>query len=469
MFLGELTAAELQRWRTRTAVGAATIAAVVAGWWGAQRSPFLVGGAIVGAMLVPLALYQADVALAGLIAIIALLPFGVVPVRLGVAPTFLDAATALVFLVWLARAAAGRGGTRLTGIGGGLVLFAGTMVATNVLASSALRLDEPTRVFFKIIMAHLLFIPVFNLADRHGTPRKLVLWLATVCTLEALIGIALFAVPHNAAFRILASLGSVGYPTDSTVLRYLPETTKLRAIGTSVDPNMLGALLMVGAALIVPQLFATRPVMRRRFALLALVPMGLCLLLTYSRGSLAGLVGALVVLAALRYRKLGLWLAALGALSLFLPQTHQFLGHFIDGLRAQDRASAMRIGEFQNAFAIIQQHPLLGVGWAQVGQSIELEFTLGVSSVFLTVAERSGLLALAVYVGTLFALAAPLWPAVRRRARALEDDGLLLGLTGALIATQVAGLVDHHFVRFPHTISLLWIVAALAVAQLRDE
>ncbi len=43
------------------------------------------------------------------------------------------------------------------------------------------------------------------------------------------------------------------------------------------------------------------------------------------------------------------------------------------------------------------------------------------------------------------------------------DDGLLPGLVAALAATQVAGLVDHHFVRFPHLIALLWVVAALAV------
>jgi len=33
----------------------------------------------------------------------------------------------------------------------------------------------------------------------------------------------------------------------------------------------------------------------------------------------------------------------------------------------------------------------------------------------------------------------------------------------------VAGLVDHHFVRFPHLIALLWIIAALAVAAASEE
>jgi hypothetical protein len=76
---------------------------------------------------------------------------------------------------------------------------------------------------------------------------------------------------------------------------------------------------------------------------------------------------------------------------------------------------------------------------------------------------------LALYLGVLLALARLLWPAVRARLRDPQDDGLLLGLVAALVATQVAGLVDHHFVRFPHLASLLWLVAALAVAQARAE
>ena len=90
------------------------------------------------------------------------------------------------------------------------------------------------------------------------------------------------------------------------------------------------------------------------------------------------------------------------------------------------------------------------------------------SNIYLTIAERSGLPALAAYLTTLSALALVLWPALRSRSAA-PDDGLLPGLVAALVATQVAGLVDHHFVRFPHLIALLWIVAALAVAVASDQ
>jgi O-antigen ligase len=279
----------------------------------------------------------------------------------------------------------------------------------------------------------------------------------------------LYVVPRQVAYRVLASFGPLGYPTDGSVLRYIPDTDKLRATGTAVDPNMLGALLMVAGAVAVPQLLAARPALPRRWAALALAPVCLCLLLTYSRGSWLGLAGGLLLVGALRYRRLWLAFALVGVLAVALPQAERFTGHLGSGLRAQDRAAAMRLGELQNAAAIISAHPWFGVGWGQANQSIELEFRLGVSNVYLTLAEYAGLVVLGLYLGALLALARLLWPAVRARLRDPQDDGLLLGLVAALAATQVAGLLDHHFVRFPHLVSLLWLMAALAVAQARAE
>jgi hypothetical protein len=79
-----------------------------------------------------------------------------------------------------------------------------------------------------------------------------------------------------------------------------------------------------------------------------------------------------------------------------------------------------------------------------------------------------------LYAGCWAVMAALLWPAFRAKlaervapnAQA-PDDGLFLGLCAALVGAAIAGMVDHHFVRFPHLISLLWVVAALAVSMAR--
>jgi O-antigen ligase len=413
-------------------------------------------------------LRRADVLLYLLAGVVALLPFGVVPLRLGVAPTLLDLATAGVFIVWLALAAGRRAAVLPTLAGAALLALTATWTAAYVLAGEALSPNDTARTFAKVAGAHLLFIPALGLVSRDGghTARRLAAWIVALAAVEALLGIALYVMPRDLAYRALVSLGPLGYPTDASVLRYRPDTDVLRATATSIDPNMLGALLMVAAAVAAPQLLARHPQAPRPLVAAALAAILICLLLTESRGSWLGLAGGLVVVA-IRHRRLWALFALAGVVALSLPQAQRFTGHLGSGLRAEDRAAAMRLGEIENALTIIHRYPWFGAGWSAAGKSIELTHTLGVSNVILTVAERSGLAGAAAYVAALLALIRTLWPAARSVLSGARDDPVLLGLLSALAATQIAAMLDHHFVRFPHLIALLWLVAALAVCLAR--
>src|SRR6476620_72110 len=81
-------------------VVAGAAAAAGAGRLSAARSPLVAGGLIAGCVFGVAAVRRPPLALFGLIAVVALLPFGVLPVRLGLAPTLLDLTTLLVFLIW---------------------------------------------------------------------------------------------------------------------------------------------------------------------------------------------------------------------------------------------------------------------------------------------------------------------------------------------------------------------------------
>jgi O-antigen ligase len=446
-------------------VGSGLVLAGLAGWLAATGAWLLVAGAGGGAAFLAAALRRPTLALAGLLAVVVLLPFGVAPLRLGISPTLLDLATVLLFFVWLALAAAGRSTTRLTGPGAAVLAYGASLVAAFILSGDVLRPDENGRAFVKLVLATLLFLPVVNLVGRPGVVRQVTAWLLAVCALEAVVGLVLYFAPRSLAYRALVALGPLGYPTDATVLRYRPDTDILRATGTAVDPNMLGALLMVASAIAVPIVLAPRPALPRRPLILALAVILPCLLFTESRGSWLGLAGAIGVVAVLRHRRLLLAMILGLPLLLVLPAAARFTDHLISGLQAQDRASALRIGEIQNALAVIAHYPWFGAGWGDGARSIELTFTLGVSNIYLTVAERAGIPATLLFLVALAALAATLWPAVRRHRRDPAADGLLMGLVAALVATQIAGMLDHHFVRFPHLVTLLWTVAALAVAE----
>ncbi|HXI18777.1 MAG TPA: O-antigen ligase family protein [Chloroflexota bacterium] len=455
-------------WRSPVLLVLAALLSAAGGWYGAQRSPFIVAGGVVGGAAGVWALRRWQVALTALLAVVVLLPFGVVPVRLGVAPTLLDLATGTLLVVWLARAAVGRSSVRITATGFALVAAMLAWIVAYVFSPDPLRPDETARTFIKLVAAHIAFLPVVSLVHGHSHAKRITVALVVLASIQALVGIALYFAPRHIAYRALAALATLGYPSGDSVLRYRPDTELLRATGTAVDPNMLGVLLMVTGAIAATQLVAQRPCVPRAWAAAALAPISLCLLLTESRGSWLGLAGGLLAVAGLRYRFLWLafTLAAVGAA--FTPGAARFTGHLFAGLRAQDRASSMRIGEIENALAVIANHPWFGVGWGGGWPSVDLEFTLGVSNVFLTVAERAGLPAMALYILCWAILGTSLWPAFRRQLRASVDDGLLLGLCAALCGAGIAGMVDHHFVRFPHLVTLLWVVAALAVAVALD-
>ena len=56
------------------------------------------------------------------------------------------------------------------------------------------------------------------------------------------------------------------------------------------------------------------------------------------------------------------------------------------------------MGEYANAITLLQRYPLLGIGF---GLSPDIDVTAGVSSVYLLVAEQTGLLGLGAYLAAL--------------------------------------------------------------------
>ena len=146
------------------------------------------------------------------------------------------------------------------------------------------------------------------------------------------------------------------------------------------------------------------------------------------------------------------------------PTTQRYALHLLSGLRAQDRAAAMRLGELENAWQIIQAYPWLGIGF---GDAPTMTLYPGVSNVFLTIAEQAGLIGVAAYVAALtvaLGAATILW----WRHRAAPGADLLLSVLAALAGVLVASMLDHHFARLPHLVALFWGLIGLAVAAAYD-
>jgi O-antigen ligase len=283
----------------------------------------------------------------------------------------------------------------------------------------------------------------------------------------AVIAIGLYFLPDDLANSLLSRLGILGYPAGD-VLRYIEDNPGLaeRAIGTSVDPNVLGGMLSMTLALAVPQLLSTKPLLSRRLTAGIVAALGLGLLLTFSRGSMMAAAGGLGLIALLRYPKLLLVMALAALLIFVLPWTQEYTLHFIEGIQFEDLATQMRIGEYLDALELISRYPIFGVGFAGTP---DIDLYLGVAMVYLTIGGEMGLLGLAAFgavIGTLFAAG---WR-VRHLAEAgSRRDAIWLGLYAAVVAGLVGGIFDHYLFNldFHHSVTIFWLFVGLAASAAR--
>lgn len=281
--------------------------------------------------------------------------------------------------------------------------------------------------------------------------------------IAAALGILLYIIPRALATTLLSSLRVFDYPSGPNVLRFINNDPSLpqRATGSSIDPNAYGGLLIVVAAMTIPHIFAGQPMIAPRLAWALAGMMGVAVFLTRSRGSMLGLLAAVAFVAFLRYRRVFIWLIAAVALILVLPWTQDYVASFFAGARGQDLSTQMRLGEYKDALNLIGRHPWLGVGYAGTP---DIDLYIGVSSLYLLLAENAGLIGLAAFGAVMVAFFA----LARRGLRA--DDGrlepVILGGAAAIFGVLVAGVFDHYFVNitFPASVTLFWFVIGLTTA-----
>lgn len=445
----------------------AALAAVASGWLLAQVGPLVV---LLLALALGLALWMLrniEVAFWGIIGIIALLPFGTLPFKVGFTPTFLDLALLALFGLWGVPILLGRDPDwRVTPLDGPVLAFMllaiGTFVAGLAYAPVTAYL---LRRFVEILLSIATFYVVVNIVRDVGRLERCLRVFLLASGGAAVLGIILYFLPDATTVRILSALGRVGYPVGAGVLRYIRDDPELmqRATSTSIDPNVLGSLLNLAIIVATPQLFATRPLLKRWLLLPLLGVLGICLGLTISRGAMAGAFGALLVLGVLRYRKLLLWLTLALVVILILPWTQGYVQHFVEGVRGEDLSTKMRFGEYKDALILIQRYPILGVGFAGTP---DIDTYIAVANVYLIIAAQMGLVGLSVFLLIAAILLVRFW---RRRsaARALPRlEPLWYGLHAAVIGGLGAGVFDRYFfsLDFHHSVTLFWLLLALATA-----
>ncbi len=457
--------------RTEWIVGVCALLLIGAGaGLAAARSGLAVPlGAAGGLALLALGFLDPAAGLLCALAIGTLLPFGVLPFRIGLTPSFLELVLlgvlgGWVFAPWMRE---GRR-YRLAPVDLGAWLFLGTMAFALCLGLG--RGVDATRLHNvgKLFLAVLAYFGARQVVVGQDHVRRYLVVFLVCAGIAALLGIVLHALPDPVAHAGLTRLGVIGYPTTGRVLRYVEDDPHglERAIGTSVDPNAFGGMLAFAASVALGELLQPRSPILPRYALGAILALLLAgVYLTYSRAALGGWVVGCLFLAAMRYRRL-LWAllaggVLLGLLVAGLGWDAPVVERFREGVRFQDLANRMRLAEYANAWAIVRRYPVFGVGLAGAP---DIDLSTGVSSIYLTIAEHMGLVGLAAFLGFVGVAFAQGVRACSPR-RSAEGSGHRLSLLSGIITALAIGLLDHYYFNpeFPHMALLFW--SALGIAS----
>ncbi len=402
--------------------------------------------------------------------VIALLPFATLPVKIVLTPTFLDLALAAVFGIYLAQwITRERRQLLTTPVHVFVILF---MILSLFSFVAGLRYAGLTsnvaRKFAELLLSMVFCLVLVDIIRTPTQLRQVIIILLIVGTIAATIGIVLWVLPDQIAETALSKLAVVGYP-NSGIIQYVEQNPELpeRAISTSVNPNSLGGFLVMVAALAAPQIMTRFPSTGKRWhAFVLLAPLVGCLVLTFSRGSMAAFGVALLFSAALRYRRLLLILLIIGLIILILPWSQPYVQRFAEGLQGADLATQMRFGEYTDALTLVARYPWLGVGFSGTP---DIDTYLGVASVYLTIAENMGLIGLAAFSVLMIAVFSYAWQARPFLARIRGLHPIWLGLMAGLVGALVGGLADHYFfnLEFQHAITIFWIFVGLLLAATR--
>ena len=446
--------------------------AVVAGIAGAAATVFVhpvAGFAVLLGLIAGVAIVvNTDVGLLAIIAVVYLLPFGVMPLPIGsVRLTFLDITLTVLLAVWLIRMLTKPEFPLITGpFDLPIFAFIGLAAVSYILGVNSAS-NEIFRFFLKTINSILIFWTVLNVVRSFDSLRLATRGIILAGGGAGLIATVLHIMPDATAESLLNALRIFNYPTGD-VLRFIAETEIERAIGTAIDPNILGGMLMLSVPLIFTQLLSPERVLSKRTLWIVAAAVGTGLLLSYSRGAWLGSMGALVALGSIRYRKLWLLFVPLAILVLILPQGEIAIDRLLQGIQGQDLATQMRIGEFNDSVRLIERYPFFGVGFGNAPDIDLFRGRAAAANLYLIVAQQMGLVGLAAFLTIALAFFVHVW----RNRFGSDQPGrqaLQLGYAASIGAALLAGFVDHYFFNldFPHTIALFWLFVGLATVTTR--
>ena len=242
-----------------------------------------------------------------------------------------------------------------------------------------------------------------------------------------------------------------------------------RMYSTLENPNLFGAYLLMMVSLFLPFLLREKKGKRKWILFVILLGLLLCLALTYSRGAWMSLA-AIVLGLALFYDK------RFGLLFLLVPVVlavyhGQIAERFLSLFSGEDTSVDLRFALWESTRAMIEEHPLLGVGWGTYFLAYpDYNFFIQEAGVlifhahnmYLNMPAEVGIPGGLAFLTAFFVQGLLSWK-VYRKGKDSFDRALGLGGMLMVMAVAVISMGDH--VLFSRSVSFcFWSIAALCVS-----
>ena len=412
-------------------------------------------------VILVLAVVRPAQAVLGMLVVAFLLPFAVVPVPIwGVQPPVFETGLAVTLVSFLIRqipCSRRWPNPVFSNVSLWVSGFLLTGVVTTLLAVSQSWDVQQLQYASKLGLG----VSAFYLAQKWSRSsvfvRSFVILIVVSGVIQSLIATAMY-LNSSWADAVFSAIESVGYPAAVSAIRYLPDGETVRAVGTAVDPNVLGVILAI-ASVTAAALASSLPFRKALLCwvlVLAILP-GLAL--SMSRGAWLGTAAAALVLVWC-WRPAVAWiLLSLGVVAVGVPSGLGPLEHLRSGLLARDASAALRLDELTNVPKVVRSSPAFGVGF--LTQPVA-RYSLEISNALLWTVERMGVVGMSFYLAGV----ATLHVTALRKLRAVPAITRILP---GFLAANVAGLVDHHIVSMPHIVALYWLVGGVLFAIMVGE
>lgn len=384
-----------------------------------------------------------------------------------------DLLIGLLFLLWLFNHGRDIGAWfsqkrwRKTAGGLGIIIVPGAVLISWYLVASIFAPSFGVGAYGALKLAEFFWLFCYVLSLSAASLRTPVYALLAGGAAQSILAIAQFLVQHDMGLRILGE--NMLAPDLAGVAKIMVAGEHvIRAYGTFPHPNVLAAFLFICLFVVLVLLEQEGVTSRMRRAYLALIPLLLlALLLTFSRSILAFGLGSIAFWLFLGYRKSLLTTVKVLVSSLFIFGILLFPYFYARvGMNLNDQAVSFRLMYVKSTFAVIAEHPFVGVGpnhFTQfqapriASQGLPYYANQPVHNIYLLIIAETGLVGLFIlywFFRRYFAhfFKKPTWTAVTR---------CVTFPTAILFMASF----DHFFLTFQQGGLIFWIALALAASS----